>query len=222
MVIKNKVLDHKGGFYFYRIHEIKIKKLCDKYVNLKLFLENVFKNCPDSYFNHGPRASNLRIKLKNLKLYKVRGHEICELAKIGLKKKKSNNNHLGIQAFMLERDNKTIAVEVPIWLEKYESNKFYRVFKTNEQLTGHIDILRVEDGKIWVWDYKPNAIEEKYASTQVYFYAFMLSKRTGIKLDDFGCGYFDEKVAFLFKPSDEVKIDKQLDFRDFYLDSFTD
>ncbi|MBU4503046.1 MAG: PD-(D/E)XK nuclease family protein [Nanoarchaeota archaeon] len=71
-------------------------------------------------------------------------------------------------------------------------------------MTGHIDILRIEDEKIWVWDYKPNAHKEKYASTQTYFYALMLSKRTGIPLDDFRCGYFDQNHAFAFKPEEKI------------------
>ena len=101
---------------------------------------------------------------------------------------------------MLENDNKTIAVEVPIWLECNELNDFCKIFKTKEALTGHIDVLRIEDNKIWIWDYKPNSFEEKYATTQLFFYALMLSKRTGIGLDEFRCGYFDENYAFVFKP----------------------
>ena len=47
-----------------------------------------------------------------------------------------------------------------------------------------------------------NAINEKYASTQVLFYALMLSKRTGIPLEYFRCGYFDNLNCYLFKPED--------------------
>jgi hypothetical protein len=60
--------------------------------------------------------------------------------------------------------------------------------------------LRIEDGNIWVWDYKPNAAKERYAATQVQFYSMMLSKRTGIPLEKFRCGYFDEDIAFAFRP----------------------
>ena len=67
-------------------------------------------------------------------------------------------------------------------------------------MTGHIDILRVDDDKVWIWDYKPNAHKEKFASTQVFFYALMLSKRTSIPLENFRCGYFDSSYAYLFKP----------------------
>jgi len=91
-------------------------------------------------------------------------------------------------------------VEVPIWIKKDELNNFNGIFDSDEPLTGHIDILRIEDGKIWVWDYKPKAFDEKYAATQVFFYSLMLSKRSGIPLSRFRCGYFDERYAFIFKP----------------------
>ncbi len=107
---------------------------------------------------------------------------------------------------MLENDDKTIAMEVPVWLNDKEFENFLRVFRSDEPLTGHIDILRVEEDKIWVWDYKPNAIEEKFAATQIYFYCLMLSNRTGIPLERFRCGYFDDRHTFVFDPN-SVKLD---------------
>ena len=92
-----------------------------------------------------------------------------------------------------------------------ELPNYKRIFNSDEPLTGHIDVLQIEDDKIWVWDYKPNAQLEKYATTQTFFYALMLSKRTGIPLDNFRCGYFDENVAYLFKP-DEDNINSLLSF----------
>ena len=105
---------------------------------------------------------------------------------------------------MLEKDNKTVAVEVPIWLEPDEIEFYEELFQTNEQLTGHIDLLRIEDEKIWVWDYKPNAQKEKFASTQVFFYALMLSKRIGLPLDKFRCGYFDSNYTYVFNPNESL------------------
>ena len=101
---------------------------------------------------------------------------------------------------MLENDYETVAIEVPIWLNADEIPRYEELFGTTEPLTGHIDLVTIEDGKIWVWDYKPNAHKEKYADTQVYFYSLMLSKRTGIPLDKFRCGYFDWDRAYMFKP----------------------
>jgi len=105
---------------------------------------------------------------------------------------------------MLENDGTTLAMEIPIWLMPNELAGYKTLFKSEEILTGHIDILRVEDGKIWIWDYKPNANKEKYATTQTFFYALMLSKRTGIDLDKFRCGYFDQNFSYVYKPEKEL------------------
>ncbi len=210
MVILRKFLDHKGGFYHYKLHRVKTNNLVNGFDKLRGYLYDIFENCPDNYFNSGPRSSSLKFNIKNLDLFKVKGHEVCGLTEQGLKHNRDNynSNHSKVQSFMLEMDDKTIAVEVPIWLENGELKEFKELFNSEEPLTGHIDVLRVEDGKIWIWDYKPNCLEEKYASTQVYFYAYMLSKRTDVELENFRCGYFDCNYAFMFKPVDKIKFER--------------
>ena len=198
MVIKKLVLDHKGGFYFYRAHQSKIDKLCSNgFSVLKDYIEDMFWNCPNKYFQDGPRGSKLKFKL-NSSLNQLSGHEMSLLASMGLTnyKDRYKTNHSKVQVFMLENDDKTIAVEVPVWIYGKELNGI-----NSETITGHIDVLRIENDKVWIWDYKPKAIEEKYAATQTYFYSLMLSKRTGIDLDNFRCGYFDDRHAFVFDPS---------------------
>jgi hypothetical protein len=205
MVIQQISLDHKGGFYFYRIHNQKINKLCNGFNDLNNFLVDMFKDCPDQFFNSGPRSSMLKFKL-DVDAKKIQGHEICDLARHGLiaNNERYNSNHMKVQSFMLENDSNTIAVEIPIWLRNNEVDYYLDLFKTIQPLTGHIDILRLEDDKIWVWDYKPNSHNEEFASTQIYFYALMLSKRTNISLDNFRCGYFDKNYAYVFKPKENL------------------
>jgi len=201
-MIKNLRLEHKGGYYNYKVHEIKAEKLCNGFGSLKSYLNNVFVNCPDDYFNHGPRSSGLRFRLSNLKLHQISGHEMSDLTKqaLSFNKERFKDAHSKVQVFLLENDNKTIALEIPIWINQDEMSNITKKLKFNSPLTGHIDILRIEDNKIWVWDYKPNSFEEKYAATQVYFYALMLSQRTKINLENFRCGYFDNNYAYVFKP----------------------
>ena len=162
----------------------------------------MIKNCPNEYFRSGPRSSALKFQISSLNLMKLNTYEVTELAKFGLEvnKERFNGGHPQVQNFMLENDTKTVAIEVPIWLNYNELSLYNEIFNTKETLTGHIDILRIEEDNVWIWDYKPNAIKEKYASTQTYFYALMLSKRTGIPLENFRCGYFDAKDVFIFKP----------------------
>ena len=200
-MIRNLALPHTGGYYNYRVHIPKTEKLCNGYSGLKEHLNEMFAKCPDDYFNVGPRSSKLKFNLP-LDVKRVSGHEICGLAGNGLKENKERykGNHSRVQVYLLERDNKTIAVEVPVWMGKEEIDDYKEIFQSDFPLTGHVDIVRVEDGKIWIWDYKPNAFEERFASTQVYFYALMMSKRCKIPLNDFRCGYFDQEYAFIFNP----------------------
>ena len=81
---------------------------------------------------------------------------------------------------------------------------------TREALTGHIDVLRREDdGLLGVWDYKPHAAAERSAHIQVFLYTLMLALRTGLPINAFLCGYFDEKDAYIFRPS-QVKVISEL------------
>lgn len=202
MVIKHRSFDHKGGYYFYRVHNLKTKSLCNNgFEALKEYLDYVYDNCPNEYFHGGPRSSSLKFNFGFNKI-QIKGHEVSKLTKLGLleNSERYKTNHSKVQVFMLENDGYTLAVEVPIWIKPEELENFNYFFKSDFPLTGHIDVLRVEEDKIWVWDYKPEAKKEKYADVQVYFYALMLSKRTGIPLENFRCGYFDENYAFMFKP----------------------
>ena len=193
-----------GWFYYYRVHEPKTKQLCETFPELISYLYDTFDNCPDDYFQVEPRSSHLKFPLNQLTLTDVNSHEVCNLTKLGLDKnsERYKSNHSKVQMFMLENDNNTIAIEVPLWLQPEELDTYKNLFNSENPLTGHIDLVRIEDDKIWIWDYKPNASKEKYASTQVYFYAYMLSKRTGIPLEKFMCGYFDSANCYIFKPED--------------------
>ncbi|MBI4447794.1 PD-(D/E)XK nuclease family protein [Candidatus Woesearchaeota archaeon] len=191
-----------GWFYHYRVHNQKAEKLLSNgFSGLKDYLYNVFENCPNKYFEEGPRGSALKFKISQPTI-SVWGHEVNTLTSLGLKENEAryNSRHSKVQVFMLENDDKSVAVEVPIWILPEELPNFKKIFKTDKPLTGHIDLLRVEGDKIWVWDYKPSAQKELFATTQVYFYALMLSKRAGIPLENFRCGYFDENYAFIFQP----------------------
>lgn len=198
-MIKHVPLKH-GWYYFYRIHEKKRDLLLEDIKELKNYLNFVSVSCPNEYFMAGPRSSNLTFKLNKTKIVEISGHEVSNLAREALDGSAKKDAHTKVELFLLEKDQNTIAVEVPIWLKKEELEDFSCLFKSELPLTGHIDILRIEDGKIWIWDFKPYAKEEKYAATQLFFYALMLSIRTKIPLDEFRCGYFDSQIAYAFKP----------------------
>ena len=193
-MIKHISFKH-GWFYHYRIHLGKIDSLCKgDILNLKKYIIDVFDNCPDEPFLKGPRCSKLRDSV-NADLKEIDGHEVSQIAKVSHDKQPYSTAHTRVEMQMLQNDTTTLAVELPVWIEENEID-----YDIQGPLSGHIDALRVEDGHIWVWDYKPRAHLEKYADTQTFLYALMLSKRANIPLEKFRCGYFDEEKAFIFKP----------------------
>ncbi|MGV8161840.1 MAG: PD-(D/E)XK nuclease family protein [Candidatus Nanoarchaeia archaeon] len=191
-----------GVNYHFRIHQAKLDSLCTEFPELTNYLLAVRSNCPTHYFLEGPRSSSLKIHIP-AEVKKVT-HEVAYLARMGLDSDYYDNAHMNVQMFMLSFDNKTLAIEIPLWLTKDEFNDFEKLFCSNLALSGHIDLIRIEQGKIWIWDYKPKACKEKYATTQTYFYAIMLSKRTNIPLEKFMCGYFDDLDVYIFDPSKVV------------------
>ncbi len=202
-LIKQKTFWH-GWNYDYSIHERKADALLGNgFSQLHCYLGSLFCECPNKYFLGGPRGSKLRFQMPSFDIRRHNDHEVSLLTSYGLdiNSERFNSKHMKVQMFMLENDKKTIAIEIPVWLMPDEEEKFSKLFKEKKPLTGHIDLLRIENNKIWVWDYKPNAEKEKYAATQTYFYALMLSKRTGIPMQSIMCGWFDSANAFVFKPS---------------------
>ena len=66
-----------------------------------------------------------------------------------------------------------------------------------EPLSGHIDILQVRFNKIFILDYEPDAKRsDNAAMDQLFLFAFALSKRTKILLDEFICTCFDDMNYF--------------------------
>jgi hypothetical protein len=206
MILSSSMSHGGGGNYHFRIHKQKVDSLCEsKFKNLIDYLVSVRTDCPKEYFLEGPRSSSLKFKVPAE--IKEITHEVSSLARMGLDSDYYDNAHMNVQMFMLSFDNKTLAIEVPLWLTKNELACFKDIFKSDLALSGHIDLIRLENDKIWIWDYKPNARKEKYASTQTYFYALMLSKRTSLDMSNFMCGYFDDMNVYIFDPS-TIKIEE--------------
>ena len=69
-------------------------------------------------------------------------------------------------------------------------------------ICGHIDVLQVRQGKIFILDYKPEANKEKEnkVASQLYLYASGLSFRTRMPLEMFRCAWFDEHMYYEFNP----------------------
>ncbi|NOR84917.1 Dna2/Cas4 domain-containing protein [archaeon] len=201
--IKTTSFKH-GWFYHYRLDVANLDILTKNGLEpLNHYLNHMFEFCPDEPFLEGARSSALKFPV-TVDMVENKTHEVCTQAKDGLEilKDRFKSAHSKVQLFMLENDPKTISCEVPLWLEPIEMQGLQNHFDVGLPLSGHIDVLQIKDEKIIVLDYKPKAHKEKYASTQVYFYAKMLSARTGIPIEKFYCGYFDSDTSFWFDPKD--------------------
>ena len=199
--LRTHSFDHGGGhFYRYRVASKKLSSLPPLLKGIDEYLELLFADCPNHFFKSGPRISALKWPIRPSAATST-DHEIAKMARAAHKKRKYKSPHDNVEVYLLENDSKTIASEVPVWLEPVELKKCAPLFSSSECLTGHIDILRYENEKLGVWDYKPNVSANEQAGLQVFLYAIALSVRTGIPLVHFLCGYFDQRKAYLFSPS---------------------
>ncbi len=188
-----------GHYYRYRL---ALDRIGDLPPSLRTLLMSLPTNTPNDYFFKGPRASHTILNVV-VPIVQTNQHSVISLAQKALRNRRFKSAHEDVEKFSIENDIQTLATEVPVWLEPSEMSEFGMLSTPDETLTGHIDILRLEeDLKIGIWDYKPSASEETNAHAQVFLYALMLSKRVGLPLNRFRCGYFDSVSAYIFSPSE--------------------
>jgi ATP-dependent exoDNAse (exonuclease V) beta subunit len=116
----------------------------------------------------------------------------------------TKRRHDELQRFMLMTDSVTVAVEVPIYLTSADIRHmqqlgFHIPITTTGTITGHIDVLQIRNGRVHILDYKPGANHERPIA-QLMVYALALSRRTGLRLFDFTCAWFDDRHYFEFHP----------------------
>ena len=140
-----------GWFYHYRVHVPKAASLCDgQFAALNAYLDAMHTSCPDEKFTSGPRSSALRFPV-TADITEIPGHEVCSYARAGLEWAQYKTAHSNVQLFMLHNDDKTLGVEVPLWGDSHELDvDFDALFKDDGPLSGHIDVLQVDDDKIWI------------------------------------------------------------------------
>jgi ATP-dependent exoDNAse (exonuclease V) beta subunit len=98
-----------------------------------------------------------------------------------------------------------VAVEVPVYLTPEDLRHlqdelgFDVPLPRATTLTGHIDVLQIRNGRVHILDYKPGANHERPIA-QLMVYALALSRRTGLRLYDFVCAWFDDQHYFEFYP----------------------
>jgi transposase-like protein len=194
-ILVSKTFLHNDLAYNFKYHRPKLEMLCkdNGFSSLIEYVKRFEKGCPSFFDEIENRCSQVRIAVRVKK--ETRYNNACRLADFALKSCNINSQrHSAVENFMLINDSSTIAVEVPVWL--WEKN-------LDVGVSGHIDVLQVRQGKIFILDFKPEAKrenEQKVAS-QLFWYASGLSFRTSIPLDKFMCAWFDERAYYEFIPS---------------------
>jgi len=199
---------------------------------LKEYLDAVSSETPHQYFAEGGRMSDVRSKFDTADMIvKSKTNYANRLAAFVLQATPDNKaRHEAVQRFFLANDSVTVATEVPVYIRREDIEHMERVlkFKVLEEgglrfkgdkedrpnaktisargrlLTGHIDLVQIRNGQVYILDYKPGASKERPIE-QLTWYALALSRLTGLRLFEFTCAWFDEKDYYQFYPLHVVK-----------------
>jgi hypothetical protein len=210
-IVRATRLQHQQVYEF-RIHQAKLSSILAspehrKFDPVKSYLYDVVTACPHQFFQGEARASQLRadFDLNAVEIKSKRNHA-CRLADRLLQTvTHAKRRHDELQRFMLTTDSVTVAVEVPVYLTVedlavFKATAGFEVpIEAPTTLTGHIDVLQIRHGAVYILDYKPNAKWKKPIG-QLMVYALALSRRTGLRLFDFVCGWFDVNWTMTFRP----------------------
>ena len=117
----------------------------------------------------------------------------------------NTRRHETLQRFMLTTDSVTVAIEVPVYLTPEDMTPMQQALGftiplcPERTLSGPIDRVQIRNGRIHILDSKPKAVRDK-PLTQLMISALAVSRRTGLRLYDFVCAWFDERHYFEFFP----------------------
>jgi len=196
MAIKAKSLEHRNFYIRYRLHTGNMRHVPQ---SLQAYLSGIFDFIPQELFTHpgNPGCSGMRIN-PQIRLQESSDHPIINFARESRAHTTFKSRHENLQQWFLLNDPHAVVAELPVWMDEKESKERLDL---PFPLTGHIDLLRYNDAKVEIWDYKPHAKKEKWAKAQVFLYAKLLSLRAAVPSENIVCGYFDESVAYTFSPA---------------------
>ncbi|MHA1885367.1 MAG: hypothetical protein ACW96S_09970, partial [Promethearchaeota archaeon] len=178
--------------------------------NLKEHFKLVYKGLiPNNLFNSRelPRVSQFKIKgiktafirsfsKKLIRTGKIKSSDssskLPQFVQKVMKNYRENQfpgepGHEPILKNILIKDKNSIAIEVPIWKEA-----------PNKLITGHVDLVQVEDGVVKVIDYKPEG-NFLLSLPQVAIYGYLLKSK--LKINNLKCVSFNKNEAWEYNPS---------------------
>lgn len=202
--------------YDFKYHRGKLDMLISeefkhyRFKPLQEFLELAVAECPHQLFQNPVKRSSEFKKIFNLDEVKImpKNNTAVRIANF-VTQAVSNNKlrHQVLQDFMFSNDTVTVATEVAVLLNsddlrhlKHELNFEIPIsLEDEEYITGHIDLIQVRNGLVYIMDYKPSAHKEKPIE-QLTLYALALSRLTGLRLYHFRCAWFDDNNYYEFFP----------------------
>ena len=177
---------------------------------LQEFLELAVAECPHQLFqNPTKRASDYKNTF-NLDQVRITPKDNFAVKIANFVTQAVSNNkarHEALQNFMIANDTVTVAAELAVLIGNDDINHLKHetgfdipiTLKDGEYITGHIDLIQVRNGLIYIMDFKPSANKEKPID-QLTLYALALSRLTGIRLYHMRCAWFDQNNYYEFFP----------------------
>ncbi|MBD3211103.1 MAG: hypothetical protein GF311_00720 [Candidatus Lokiarchaeota archaeon] len=211
-MLKRKDFLHQNIRYSFHYHKTRLEKinqLSEDYEKLKKFLIEIYRGkIPNTLFNRKniPRVSNFKLNgikgayirsyskqlIRSGKILKFDAdYKLSHFAKEVYQnfrqyKLRENPGHDPILKNILIRDPTSIAIEVPIWKKV---NGTY--------ITGHIDLIKIEEENIKIVDYKPEG-NFLYSLPQVASYGLLV--KSIFKYDNVKCISFNKNHAWQYSP----------------------
>ncbi len=182
---------HRGVPYKYQLHRGKLR-FAKAFPGLCRYLVGLPKTLDDAIFERAEHCSGRRL-CQNPGLRHRSLPPLCRGVLDAVTFAGSNRQrHQVVEEYLLNCDRDTIAVEVPVY--------FYD--KQLGSIAGHIDVVQVKYGQVWILDYKPGAAREDPVQvvSQLTLYANALALRTRVPMSRIRCAYLDEKDWFEFQP----------------------
>jgi transposase-like protein len=202
--------------YNFKYHRAKLDMILNgefrhyRFKPLQEFLELAIAECPHQIFqSKTKRASEFR-NIFNLDQVKIvpKDNSAVKIANFIMQGISNNKlRHEVLQEFMIANDTVTVAAEVAVLIGSDDLRHLKHelgfeipvVLGDEEYITGHIDLMQVRNGCIYIMDFKPSTNKEK-PMDQLTLYALALSRLTGIRLFHMKCAWFDDKNYYEFFP----------------------
>ncbi len=202
--------------YNFKYHRAKLDLIINeefrhyRFKPLQEFLELAIAECPNHIFEKSEKRASEFKNTFNLDEVRIvpKDNAAVQIANFVIQAVSNNKlRHEALQEFMLANDTVTIAAELAVLIGADDIRHFKHelgfdipiTLKDGEYITGHIDLVQVRNGSIYIIDFKPSASKEKPID-QLTLYALALSRLTGIRLYHMKCAWFDESNYYEFFP----------------------